>query len=507
MTDDETVAVAVAVAATQTTTVAPTLDDVVVPDMADLTGDVHVQFASIDDDDDGDHEESNASRETACSFLTGCAGTGKSYTIRERLREDPSYAVLAATTGVSAVNLNATTIHSLLGFFDTDSLRDAYLNGSAQRKLKRIVGDGYKNIVLDEVSMCSHDTLDLLVRVFDDVNQNLAHGERPIGFICTGDFCQLAPIADRKPGAGAVRSRTKAAVPWAFDAATWPRFEANTTKLTKVWRQSDTRFLAALNYARGGQGAMAADALASAGVKFETCVDMDFDGTTLVGKNDEADRFNQIALDRVKGRLIGLPARRWGKARSEWKNIPDRTVLREGAYVMLLANKYDEGQLQYVNGDCGHVRGIQPSLAPGVPPSIIVELVRNGQEVYVESIVRGVESKEKPDDMVVAVSLAAKDDFGGFLAKPHYRGSVKRYVAGQVEYYPVRLAYASTCHKAQGLSLDRVQIDFRGWMMGGAAMSYIALSRGRTIEGLRVVGMKEVVAAKCKIDERVRKYL
>ena len=80
-------------------------------------------------------------------------------------------------------------------------------------------------------------------------------------------------------------------------------------------------------------------------------------------------------------------------------------------------------------------------------------------------------------------------------------------MTGQINYFPIRLAYASTVHKSQGLSLDRCQIDFRGWMLKQPAMAYTSLSRCRSIEGLRIVGMKEAVADKCRIDEKVRRYL
>lgn len=457
--------------------------------------DVAVEF-------EGEQEVVTGPVETPCSFLTGAAGVGKSFLILSRIKEDPRYAVLSSTTGISAINLNATTIHSLLGFFDTDSLRDAYLSGAAQRKLRRILSDGFKNVVIDEISMCSHNTLDLLVRTFDDVNSNLAHGEHPIGLVVTGDACQLPAIPEGKK-----TGRARLPTPWFFDANCWPRFERNMTKLTKVWRQTDQQFLAALNYARSGNGPAAADLLAASGLRYETAVDMEFDGTTLMGKNDEVDRFNQIALDKVKGRLIGLPARRWGKQRGEWKNVPDRTIIREGAYVMLLANKYDGQDFLYANGDCGHVKGILPSVGNLIPPTIVIELVRNGREVGVEPIVRAVESRDKPDDMGDYATIPKKDDVGGYVAKPHYRGDAKRFVSGQLNYYPIRLAYASTIHRCQGLSLDRVQIDFRGWMLGGAAMGYTAMSRARTLQGLRLVGMKEVVAAKCKIDPRVIPWL
>jgi hypothetical protein len=442
------------------------------------------------------------SLETPCSFLCGSAGTGKTFTLKQRIAEDPCYAVLSASTGISAVNLNTTTIHSLLGYFDTDSLRDAYLKRSAQYKLHSLRREGYRNVVIDEISMISCEQLDVIVHVFDDVNQNTKDGEEPLGLVLCGDFCQLPSIPERSSSG---RKVARAKTPWAFDARSWLRFGNNITRLTKVWRQGDAEFLSALNHARRGNGSECASLLASS-VEFFNMTDRDFDGTTILSQNAEVDRANQLALDRIRGRKMLLPSRRWGKQRSEWKNIPDQTVLREGAYVMLLANNYSSpGVLEYANGDCGHVLGIE-QVGSDNKWVIAIELVRNKQIVYVPTIVRGVELGERPNE-TVEQSIAKESDDGRYIAKVHYRGRVRRYVIGQIEYYPIRLAYASTVHKIQGLSLDRCQIDFRSWMFGSPAMLYVSLSRCRTLQGLRLVGDKDTLARKCKIDPRVLPWL
>lgn len=459
---------------------------------------------SFDDQEFVDVYASRAaiSAPTYCEFLSGAAGTGKSFEILRRIEEDPEYAVLSASTGIAAVNLGATTIHSLLGFFDLNSLKDAYLRKSAQRSLRSLVTDGYRNVVLDEVSMVSHQMLDTLVNIFDDVNDGLKEGQKPVGLILVGDMAQLPPIVDRAPGERAKRGQSPP-IPWAFDAACWHRFEENTTHLTKVWRQTDQQFLAALNHARAGRGRECTDILATAGVEFHTYVDMEFDGTTILAKNDEVDAYNLEAMKRVAGRDMFLPSRRWGKERSEWKKIPAETRLRENAYVMLLANMpgATRGSFEYVNGDCGHVRGIT-TRGPGRLPLINVELVRTGQIVKVPAIVRAVDYREKPDGF--AGDLQVSDEY---YPRPHRNSDKKRYVSGQVQYYPIRLAYATTCHKAQGLTLDKVQVDVRTWQFQNPGMTYIAMSRCRTLEGLRLVGQKEVVAEKCKSDERVKRWL
>jgi hypothetical protein len=458
-----------------------------------------------------DHLIADLDAPTPCAFITGIAGSGKTFTVRERCAADPTYAALASSTGISAINLNTVTVHSLLGFFDTDSLRDSYIKGGVQTRLRKLIKEGYRNVVIDECSMISKDTLDLLVRAFDDVNTKLAsEGEQPVGLILTGDFCQLPAIADKIGGGTGGGRRRAAPIPWAFKSQFWSRFEKHLTRLTKVWRQSDPRFLAALNFARAGRGKDCLQVLQAVGQKFESFVDHDFNGTTIVGKNDEVDRINQIRLDKVRGRLIQLPSRRWavgGKVRQEWKHIPERTLLKENCYVMILANKYVEGQMVYANGDCGWVRGIQPSIDKMIPPSVLVELVRTGEIVQVESLVRGIEHGERPDWYGGAWAEQGAGEDGKFLDQPHYRKAKRRHVTGQIEYYPLRVAFASTVHKVQGLSIDKCQVDFRGWMYRHPAMLYTALSRCRTLEGLRLVGLPEMLVERCKVDAEAARWL
>lgn len=455
---------------------------------------------------------------TPCAFITGRAGTGKTFSIRERCADDPDYAMLSSSTGISAINLNTVTIHSLLGFFDLDSLRDAYIHGSARKKLQKIAEDGYRNVAIDECSMIGRETLDVLVRVFDEVNLDREEkGGNPIGLVLLGDFGQLPAIGDKPAGHGHGNVRTRRAAvptPWCFESQFWERFAINEVKLTKVWRQADSRFLAALDFARSGKGRECLEVLRSAGQRFESGVDMMFRGTTIVGKNEEVDRINHLRLDQEKGRLIALPSRRWavGKggvvgARAEWKHIPERTLVKEGSYVMVLANQYAEGEMVYANGDCGWVRGIESGREAGGMPTVMVELARTGEVVHVGSLVRDVAASE-PVSWVDEWEEGEKEVVK-YLPRPHARVVRKRkqYVTGQLQYYPLRLASATTLHKAQGLSMDACQVDIRGWMMKAPSMIYTALSRCRTLEGLRIVGTPELFVDRCRMDAKVARWL
>jgi hypothetical protein len=426
-----------------------------------------------------------------CSLLTGVAGTGKTTQVQQRIAIDPQWALLTSTTGISAVNLGAITVNSALGYYDVDSLRDIHLNGRLDRKLREIREDGLENLLIEECSMLTAPALDILYKACE-----MAH----LGLILVGDFCQLPPVKGQ----------------WAFEADCWPRFAAHTEKLTKVWRQDQEGFLRALTLARAGQGAASAQCLTEQGIRWHTAMNTEFDGTTIVPKNLTVDKYNYLALARVRGAKFSVTSRRWGKQRSEWGQrrvqkednkwvtqtqdwgIPPTAEYKIGAYVMILSNSpVSDGSFEYTNGDCGHIVDYDPK-----EEGIYIKLVRTGTTVYIGKIRRGVEDKERPVGFKGERSSTGLDYWG----KTH-RNSRGKYVLGQIEYYPIRLAYATTIHKSQSLSLDRIQLDFRDSFVKQPGMAYVAISRCRTLEGLRMVGQPEVWARHCNTDPRVRGYL
>lgn len=427
-------------------------------------------------------------RPVPCERLIGVAGSGKTYTLIQRTSEDETYGLLTSTTGVSAVNLGAITTHSTLKFSDTLSLRDAYLSGRLARTLHEI-GLRYRRLIIEEYSMLHADQLDLIYRGVGEANR-YRDMDSPLGILLCGDLAQLPPVKGE----------------WCFNAACWDHFAANTTRLEKVWRQDGGPFLDALNLLRAGQGHEAASLLTDAGARWNTQLDNEFDGTTILPKNDMVSRYNALALSRVRGRAFTVASRRWGQQRREWGEnprsrewgIPPRLELKIGALVMVLANASD---FSVVNGDLGHVTAWDED--SGV---VTVHLTRTGMETAIAPIVRGVEESEKPTGWTSAVRV---DDEGGAVwePQPHFRRRARRWVTGQIQYIPLRCAYASTVHKTQSLSLDKIQVDFRDRFFGQAAMLYTALSRCRTLEGLRLVGSKERFSAQCSVDERILPWL
>ena len=435
-------------------------------------------------------EEVTADRQVPVTFSTGRAGTGKTYALLRESEAPDSSIQLCATTGIAAVNLGTTTLNATLGYFDTNSLRDSYLNGQLTRRIHELALHR-RWLAIDEGSMLEADQLDLVYRGVEEANRYRDVVE-PLGIRLVGDFAQLPPVQGR----------------WAFEADCWRHFAAATTRLEKVWRQDGGAFLDALNAAREGNGGLAAEILTDAGAVWHTSRDEAFDGTTILPKNALVNRHNALVLSRHPGKVIEVRSRRWGKQRSEWGEnarthewgIPPIAEFKVGAYVMILANAPD---FSWVNGDCGKIVEIGAAY-------VEVELVRNGQVERIEKIVRHVEKHEKPDD--VDVSAVSR---GEYLSRPHTRrrvspsgrSSVAGYVLGQVEFFPLRLAWSSTVHKSQGLSLDRCQVDFRDNFFAHPAMLYVALSRCRTLAGLRLVGQREIFVRACQMDARVKEWI
>lgn len=423
--------------------------------------------------------------------------THNTYSTQKRIEEDPLYGVLCATTGIAAVNLGGTTINSLLGFFDTASLIEAFQRGRITSKIHQIAARGYKNIIVDEGSMLVKDQLDIIYRALTEVNAYKSMKKRgPLGLIVIGDVCQLPPIVNKNERKRGEKTNPK----WLFKADVWEKaFAPNIVRLTKVWRQSQPQFLQAINHLRRGQGKSAVEVLDTL-TKFEWSVNQNFDGTTIMATNQEVDRHNFICLQKIDDKLIQVDSARWGKQSGEWKNIPEQLELKIGAYVMILSN--DSPAFSYVNGDTGHIVDYNETLG-----FFSVELKRTGEIVQIRKIHRTINTYNNPDPAISPEDYPpATWDFIPF-GKVSYDEKKEIWHLGGVRYFPLRLAWASSVHKSQGLSLDACQIDFRHPFFDSPAMAYVAISRCRTPEGLRLVGRQDELVKRCCIDPDVIPWL
>jgi len=226
---------------------------------------------------------------------------------------------------------------------------------------------------------------------------------------------------------------------------------------------------------------------------FQGNIDYAFQGVTLMAKNEEVDRFNYLRMSKLGGEKVDFVSRKEGKLRGEWKLIPDKLELKIGALVMILANKREEGEddarLLYANGDLGTLEEVNGAMA-------YVKLQRNQQVVPVEYICRRNKIPLEPGRRAELKAQGKEAAIDG-----------KSEVVGSVTYMPLRVAYASTVHKGQGLSMDNVQIDFRNSFFGQGGMCYVALSRARSAKGLRLVGSEPTFVGRCKVNKDVKDWL
>lgn len=448
--------------------------------------------------------------ETPVRNITGSAGCGKTFMVRAEAEADPKSVLLCATTGIAAVNLGTITLHSALGLHP-DSLDDQFTTGYMRTKMHQ-VARSYRSLGIDEASMLSATLLDMLYQTAEQVNE-YGDVKEPFGLTLIEDFMQLPPINE----------------PFAFEAQCWPKFEAATIRLTKNWRQGDGMFLDALNHLRSGNGRAGALALQGSGVHFERALHPTFDGTVIMGRNAEVDNYNQLRYWKLKGHEQRYPSSRWGKESGGWKNIPNVLVMKPSAYVMVLANDTARDPIthapmfRWVNGDCGNV------VECGIG-SVTVKLARTDKEVTIGNIIRQTTQKHVPDELLerhpdlTEKEIRARYAVHGFdvqvdendsvttvssqrEGQPIWDAEKSRWIVGSVTYMPLRLAYATTVHKSQGLTLDRIMVDLRHAFLGAPAMTYVSMSRCRTADGLHIVGDPAMVERRCKTDPAVMRWL
>ena len=457
--------------------------------------------------------------------ISGSAGVGKTFVAR-RLADEPG-TKLAATTGIAAVNLGeGTTINALLKYFDTRSLQEAYQRGHLQSVLRKLRRTGMRRIVIDEKSMLSGQQLTLLARAVHELNEGKIEaldssygvGENddaqdadtatrrerdlpPIGITLVGDFGQLPPVPDEDPLTG-----KKIPLQFAFDSPEWPRFAEHRTVLEKIYRQDAKDFVAALHAVRKGNVQRALEFFTPE--RFAVHTDDAFEGTTIFAKNDEVERYNLLRLDALRTPQVSFATVRKGKPRPDWKLIPDFLKLKEGALVMILANRRmyadvedGEGVLIYANGDLGTLEEVDAT-------GWIVRLQRTGQTVKVLPIVREHTVPLEPGRKKEIQQAIANGLLPGAVADYISQGGKgKEEVIGTITYMPLRAAYGTTTHKSQGLTLNSVQVNLRDPFFKHPGLLFVALSRCRTAEGLRIVGDQRGFAERCKMEARCVPWL
>lgn len=409
-------------------------------------------------------------------FLTGEAGTGKSTLVREFLRRCNRECVVLAPTGIAALNAGGTTIHSQMmlkpGLLNPLSL-EPLTDGNRCRVLRMA-----KTVIVDEVSMVRSD----LFCAMDAQLREIAYGqneEMPFGgkqIVLVGDFMQLPPVVGGNDERKFINERFGGA--FAFETDLWVAAMFRTVFLKTVHRQSgDTLFKKVLNDLRHGKFEAAAKVLNNHCIGEKT---FHTPPVCLCTTNREARAINDAARLSVKGETRFFSAQVSGRFLEAEFPSEGNMELIVGARVMVLCNQRNEGVLECVNGDMGTITGFGSE----DDPEVCVRL-DNGKNVKIvphtwEKYAYVQEISPKTNALVMRQS-----------------------VVGTFEQIPLRLAYAITIHKSQGLSLDCVSLRLgRGCFDHGQL--YTALSRCRTLDGLKID--RRLVPEDLIIDEAVVRF-
>lgn len=373
-------------------------------------------------------------------FLTGEPGAGKTYTLNEFIRRAQALdkrIAITASTGIAASHLGGTTIHSWSGLGIADSIHDAELD---RMSYKPQINERYNRcdiLIIDEVSMLHGSRLDMVDRACRWIRNK---EDQPFGglqVILVGDMFQLPPV-----------TRGSDVTDYAHHSNAWRVAELTPCYLTEQHRQgADDKLLSVLRDMRNGDLSPTAKAMLQERINEAP----DDSITKLYTHNVDVDSLNNKKLAELDGPQRSYTMTGKGK---DWevdklkKNLlcPEKLYLKVGAEVMFVANDFEAG---FVNGTRGRVIAFEM----GDP---VVETT-DGQRIHVE-----------------------EHTWRQF-------NETGEYVRAEVSQHPLRLAWAVTIHKSQGMSLDAAEIDLSNAFVPG--MGYVALSRVRSLEGLFLVGL------------------
>ncbi len=408
---------------------------------ADTTGhaDDGAQGAHGGKGDQGDHgDQGNL-------FVTGRAGTGKSTLlrmIRDQMGQD---AVTLAPTGLAAVNVGGQTLHSFFGLpprlIRPDDIRRSR-NGRVMRRLNAVI--------IDEVSMVRSD---MMWAIDQSLRLNRGRPHTPFGgarMILFGDLFQLPPVV--RDGEEATYLEETYDGPFFFNiSALSEGTGTQLLELQQVFRQTDTELVDVLTSLRRGEVSQAAMELLNTRVQPIRTLAEGQSFVILTPTNHAANRINRAYLDAVPAPAYTYAAGITGDFNANAQPTEAELILKVGAKVILLRNDPDG---RWVNGTI----------------AMISQLEAN--RVWIT-----VDDKE--------YELEAAEWENRRYAFDTTQDKIVETVAGTFKQFPLRLAWALTIHKSQGLTLDNVYVDFgRGTFAHGQA--YVALSRCRTLEGLQL---------------------
>ena len=385
-------------------------------------------------------------------FLTGKAGTGKTTFLRQLKERCPKRMIVVAPTGVAAMNAGGVTIHSFFQLPFGPYLPGRQAEGDARKfykfsKEKTQIIRSLDLLVIDEISMVRADLLDAV----SDVLKRHRRSPKPFGgvqLLLIGDLQQLAPVVKDEEW-GLLQSQY--ASPFFFDSRDLASIPYWQIELTTVYRQSDSAFVDLLNHVR--ENRLDAETLRLLNSRYiPNFQPADADGyITLTTHNYMAQQINNRHLDKLPTRAFTFDAEIQGDFPAYNFPTEEHLVLKQGAQVMFVKND-SSGERRYYNGKIGHVASITSDR--------LTVIDSDGTEILVE--------RETWTNTKYTLNTETQ--------------AIEESTAGTFCQYPLKLAWAITIHKSQGLTFDRAIIDAAAAFSHGQV--YVALSRCRTLEGM-----------------------
>lgn len=398
-------------------------------------------------------------------FLTGKAGTGKSTFLRYICQNTKKKHVVLAPTGIAAINVCGSTLHSFFKIpfhpllpndsrYTPRKIRETLKYSSEKIKLIREL----ELIIIDEISMVRADIIDFIDKVLRVYSRNMREpfGGKQLLFV--GDVYQLEPVVkedDRQLLSPYYPS------PYFFNARVFREMKLVSIELQKVYRQTDAHFINILDHIRIGQPSQHDIDAINKQVKSVNYSKSDNDKSiviTLSTRRDTVDYINQKRLEQLDGDIVTFNGVVKGDFPENSLPTPLQLELKAGAQVIFVKNDSDH---RWVNGTLATITCIDCNSQDEEAGDIITVVTENGEEFQVE--------RERWSNM-----------------RYRYNEEEKRIEEEEIGTYiqfPIRLAWAITVHKSQGLTFRNVDIDFSGGVFAGG-QAYVALSRCMSLDGI-----------------------
>ena len=410
-------------------------------------------------------------------FLTGGAGTGKSYVIEQFVSRHDNV-LLAAPTGLAARHIGGRTLHSLFKC-DTGVQEQVHNLHTPQAFIDEIGPRNYKllkaasTLIIDEISMVRQDMFDYVMTFMEAFKKAHHH----IQIIVVGDFFQLAPVVtdDLRELWNEFYPENPAG--YCFKSTYW---KFRMIQLQEIVRQSDKAFADALNQIRLGE---------QAGVDWineNYCKEALEKGITLCPKKDEVKNINREHLQEIEGKATQIKTEVeakddvWLKSIRKDMRVEDILEIKPKARVMILVNdKENASEPRYHNGSMGEITSIDGDIITvKLDDGIVVTLEKNTWSTTIPEVV------ERKDE------------------KGNKKNVIMQREVGHYTQFPVKLAWAATIHKSQGQTYEETNI--KGNNVFGAGQIYVALSRATNIKKLHL--QEPLKADTVQVSEEVKNF-